>query len=237
MSARGSKDARLVLGASPRVDLLPPEVADRKKGAALRRAISMGVVGAVVVSAGAYAFASWQSIQAGMALADAQSTTTTLLNEQAAFSEVRALSAQRDLVTAGRQVGAIGEIDWSLFYAELAATLPPGAAIDRIEIVTNSPIREFAAPIVPTHGPRSAEATLVLVSRDLGSVATWLATLKSLPGYGDATATPARAVSDGYETSILLSVTDARFTKRFAPAEEPPAEPPTAETAQDEGAN
>ena len=239
MSGRGSKEARLVYGASPRVDLLPPEVADRKKGAALRRSLVMGVVGAVVLSAGAYAFASWQSIQAAVELSDAQVETAALIAQQGEFGEVRTLSGLRATITDARQTGALTEIDWSLFYTDIQATLPAGMTIDQFVISANSPTRELAAPTVPTHGARAAEVTYIVTSPSLEALSTWLVTLKGVLGYADATATPAVTGPGGYTATVVLDVDSQRYTKRFAPPA-PPAEETadtTAAATEGEGTN
>ena len=223
MSARGSKEVRLVLGASPRVDLLPPEVADRKKGAALRRAIAMGVVGALVISAGAYAFASWQSIQAAVRLSEAQDETAVLLNQQAEFVEVRSLSTQRDTISAARMTGALTEIDWNAFYLEVLPTLPAGVGIGGFVVATSSPIREYVGTSMLTVNDPAAQVAFVVVSPNLQSLSTWLVNLKAIPGYAHASMTPATLETGFYAATVTMSVTSDRYTKRFAPPEEPPA--------------
>ena len=238
MSARVSKEAKLVLGASPRVDLLPPEVADRKKGAALRRSIVIGVVGALVISAGGYAIASWQSIQAGVNLESARVETASLLSQQAEFNEVRTLSTQRDVITDARQVSALTEIDWSAFYSEILPTLPAGTVIDSFVVESSSPIREFPVSTIPGQGARAAKITFAITSPNLESIAGWLVTLKAFPGYANATATPASKDAGGvYTSTITMNVTDSRFTKRFAPPEAVAPTEATTDTVEEEGSN
>ena len=239
MSARGSKDVRLVLGASPRVDLLPPEVADRKKGAALRRAIVMGVIGALVVSAGAYALASWQSIQATARLNEAQSETTELLNQQAEFDEVRMLSEQRDTIADARATGALTEIEWNALYLDVLPTLPAGVEIGSFVVVTSSPIREYVGTVVPTVSDPAAQVAFVVNTSNLESLATWLVNVKSLPGYAHATMTPAAQELGVYTATMTLNLTSDRFTRRFAPPEVPlPDAVDTAvESTEGEGGN
>ena len=234
MSARGSKEVRLVLGASPRVDLLPPEVGDRKKGAAVRRSIALGVVGALVLSAGLYAFAGWQAIEAEAKLDTARSETSALLAKQAEFSEVRALSAQLETATAARQVGASTEINWSSFYTSVATGLPAGVTIASFAIDSSSPSVALSPVTVATRNPRVATATFTLRSPNLPTIAAWLVALKSVPGYVDATATPASIDDAGtYESLVTMNVSDAIYSKRFAPTEEPAAEAST-ETVTEE---
>ena len=237
MSARGSKEARLVFGASPRVDLLPPEVADRKRGAAIRRVIAMGVVGALVISAGAYALASWQSIQAAVQLSAAQDETAILLNQQAEYSEVRTLSAQRDTISDARMTGALTEIDWNGLFLEVLPTLPAGVLIGGFVVVTSSPIREYVGTAAPTVNDPAAQMGFVVVSANLESLATWLVNLKALPGYANATMTPAALESGVYTATMTLNLTNDRYTKRFAPPQEPTAEDANTavETTEEEG--
>lgn len=221
MSARGKKEVRLVLGASPRVDLLPPEVGDRKRGAALRRSVVVGVVAALILSAGLYAFASFKSVEAAVQLDSARSDTLMLLAEQAKFSEVRDLSTQLDTVTLARQVGATTEINWSTFYQSIAVTLPAGVAITAFSVDSSTPIESLTPVTVPARNPRVATALFTATSADLGSVATWLAALKNVPGYVDATVTPASINEDGvYEFVITMNVGEGAHSKRFAPPEE-----------------
>jgi len=229
MSARGSKEARLVFGASPRVDLLPPEVADRKKGAALRRGIVMGVVGALVLSAGAYAFGSWQSIQASVKLADSQAETTELLRQQTEFNEVRTLLAQRDTISDARMTGALTEINWNSFYNEVLPTLPPNVGMGGFVVLTSSPIRDYTGTNVLTVNDPAAQVGFTVVSPNLESLATWLVNLKALPGYAHATMTPAVIEGNVYTATMTLNLGKDRYTNRFAPPEEPPAE--TVDTA------
>ena len=241
MSARGSKDVRLVFGASPRVDLLPPEVGDRKKGAALRRAIVMGIVTALLRSAGAYALASWQAIQEAVKLGDAQSETVALLKQQSEFVEVRNLSAQRDAVSDARMAGALTEIDWSAFYSEVMPTVPSGVVIDSFLVSTSSPVREYIGTDVPTVTKPAAQVGFTVKSPDLATLGLWLVNLHALPGYEQATVTPATSALGAFSATVTLNLADSRFTKRFAPPEEPvdTADPAVApvDTVEVEGTN
>ena len=232
MSARGTKEVRLVFGASPRVDLLPPEVADRKKGAAVRRAMVFGVVGALVLSAGAYAFASWQAVEASVKHDDARLTTSTLLAQQAEYADVRALTQQMVTVADAREAGALTEIDWNAFFLRVVPTLPTGVTIDSLVIKSGSPLVSLAPPTAPGQTVHAADATFGVSSPSLELAQAWIVALKNLPEYGGAVATSInRGEAGGYSVEVKLAVTDAAYSKRFAPVVEEP------EAAETEGEN
>ncbi|MET4582812.1 hypothetical protein ABIE21_002322 [Conyzicola nivalis] len=219
MSARGTKEARLVLGASPRVDLLPPEVADRKKGAAVRRALVFGVIGALVLSAGAYAIASWQAVEARVKYEDARLTTSTLLAQQSEYAEVRALTQQMVTVADARQAGAITEIDWNEFYLRVVPTLPAGVTIEGLVIKSGSPLAALTPPTAPGQTVRAANVTFTVSSPSLELTQAWIVAMKSLPEYGGAVAkSVSRGDAGGYTVEVHLAVTDAAYTNRFAPS-------------------
>jgi len=230
MSARGTKEVKLAFGASPRVDLLPPEVGDRKRGAAVRRAVIMSVVGALVLCAGGYAFSSWQAIDAGLKYEEARAETSTLLTQQNEFADVRLLSEQLTTVAAAREVGAKTEIDWSAFYQRVVPTLPAGMTIESFDIDSSSPIESLAAPTTPGQAVRATDVTLVARSADLAAAQTWIVALKALPEYGGAFATSISRNDDGiYTVTVRLMLTELAFSNRFAP---PPVEPAPATTEE-----
>ena len=95
MSTRSSKTSVLAVGAEPRANLLPPEVAQRKRARAARRGLVALVIGVLLLVAGGYAFASIQAIAAQAELATAQARTAELLAEQLEYSEVTSVSGYR----------------------------------------------------------------------------------------------------------------------------------------------
>jgi Na+-transporting NADH:ubiquinone oxidoreductase subunit NqrC len=88
MSVIARKETKLVLGASPRVDLLPFEVKDSQRGAAIRRLLGVGLIAIIVISGAGYLLASIHSIDSQRALDDARTETAHLLAEQAKYNEV-----------------------------------------------------------------------------------------------------------------------------------------------------
>jgi len=234
MSGRGPKDLRLVLGASPRVDLLPPEVAERKRGAAVKRSVVMGVVGAIVLSAGAYAFASWQAVEASMAYDQAQTETNSLLAQQNEFAAVRTLTTQLATVNDAQQIGAMTEINWNDFYGRVVPTLPADLSIDSFAVESSSPTVDISPSTAPGQGAHVARATFNAITGNLASAQSWVVNLKNLPEYGGALATSITREEGFYRVTVFLLITDAAYTDRYQPApaaaEPAPADPAATES-------
>jgi hypothetical protein len=217
MSARGKKEVRLVLGASPRVDLLPPEIADRKRDAAVRRAVVYGVIGAGVLIVAGFGLASVQAMDAGARNDEALARTTALLAEQTKYAEVRTLAERADTLADARQVGAMTEIDWNALYLRLVPTLPAGMTITSFTFGSGSPVMSLAAPTTPGQVPDAAEATFVTSAADLESAQSWIVALKTLPEYGGAMATSITREEVGtYVITVRLTLTSAAYSNRFA---------------------
>jgi len=222
MSARTAKDAKLVYGASPRVDLLPPEVADRKKSAALRRSIILGVVGALVLSAGAYTFASWGALEAAGEYDVARAETAALLEEQNTYGAVRTLGDELSTATDAQQAGALTEIDWNAFYTRVTLTLPAGMVIESFTTTSDTPTLDLPGSTGPWPSTRVASAEFVVSTPDLAGAQSWIVALKTLPEYGGAMATSiSREEGTGYTVNVTLDLTEAVRTQRFQPVPEP----------------
>jgi len=230
MSARSSKDVKLVLGASPRVDLLPPEVADRKRGAAVRRSVVFGVVGAIVLVAGAYAFASWQAIDASIKYDAAQAETAALLAKQNEFATARTATNQLATIADAQRVGAMTEISWDAFYDRVAATLPAGLTINSFSVDSSSPTVAVVPTTVPGRVAQVANATFVASATDPALAQTWVVNMKALPEYGGAFASSITREEGVFSVTVSMFITEAAYTNRFAPVATPEAVAEESET-------
>jgi hypothetical protein len=215
MSAR-SKEPNLVLGASPRANLLPAEVGDRKRGASIRRSVVLGVIGAVVISGAGYAYASWLSIESAMKLSAAQDETTNLLAQQNEFADVRNLAQLRAAIDDALIVGASTEIDWKSYYEQIVTTLPGDVALDSFVAEASSPIGDLPIATAPTQAPRNAMINFTVSTPQFGSIDAWLKAIKTLPGYLDATASGIALDSSGrYTASVLMNISRDAYSNRY----------------------
>jgi hypothetical protein len=222
MSAGNKKDARMVLGGSPRVHLLPPEVGDRKRGASIRRAVVIGVVGVVVITAAGYSYASWLAIEAGMRNDAALAESATLIAAQGEFSEVRTLSELQQSLTDARQVGAYTEIDWQAFYSRVVPTLPEGLTLASFNVEANSPVQDVDVTPLPGRTPGVATVSMVASTTSLANAEAWVDALAGLPDFAGASITSASKTETGeLLVNVELTLSSAALSNRFQPEPEP----------------
>lgn len=219
--SRELKEEALVIGAEPRVDLLPPEVLRRRAAKATRRRLGVGVVASVVVVALAVGGCFALSVQAQVQLLEAQARTSEIIAEQGDYVEVTKVKFHLDLATAAQQVGASTEIAWKDYLTQVQATLPASVTIDTVTIDSATPVAVYGQPTAPLQGSRMATVSFSAQSAVLPDVPTWLRALATLPGYADAL--PGSVNLDEttgvYTASITMHVNSDAFSKRFMPEE------------------
>ncbi|KFF58247.1 hypothetical protein JF66_19965 [Cryobacterium sp. MLB-32] len=220
MTAKKKTTDDLVLGAEPRMDLLPPEVRTLKKVKATRRGLT-GVLLAVLVLVGAGIGASaWAAVQSQAELDAARVRTTDLLVSQSQYSEVQKVQAALDTTLAARQFGASTEIDWQAYLAEVRALVPSTVTIDTLSVDSASPLVPYEQATTPLQSPRVATIRILFTSPDVTSMPEWLQTMSTLPGYADSLpATIARADTGIYTVDVVLHVNEGAFSGRFSTPE------------------
>lgn len=219
--SRASVADVLVLGAEPRVQLLPPEVEAGRRGKAMRRRLGAGIVGVVVLALLGIVGSSWMAMQSKDGLASAQARTIELLAEQSKYVDVRNVQNELDLVISARQLGASTEIDWKDYLGKIGEILPADVTIDAVGVQSASPLTAYAQATVPLQGARVATLTIDLTSTNLPEVPVWLTGLKELPGYADGTPGTITQTDLGtYQVNLVLHINEGAFSQRFADAEE-----------------
>ncbi len=216
--AKGGAGDYWVPGTPPRANLLPPEITVRRRQLQLRRRARSGLLLSALVVAAAGVGAFGYSGVATARLAVAQGELSTLLAEQATYSDVESTLSTIELITAGRIVGASTEIEWRDYLTKLRATLPDGMSLDSLVVTSVTPITAFDQPVTPLQGQRIARLTFTATSPTLPSIPAWLDELATLPGFADAV--PGQvSLSDGsYTVQVVMHITEEAFAGRF-PAE------------------
>lgn len=178
----------------PRVNLLPPEIEERK---ALRR-LQGGLGAAVVVVAGLTGLGYWQAHQsvatAQQDLVTAQQQTATLQSRLASLANVRSVYSAVDQAKALVVQALGGEIQWSRYLTDLSLTVPPNVWVTSFNAQENGNVTPPAAgtPTTPSAIPGVASASGVGTVQISGvalhrdDVATWLETLAQEKGYAAA---------------------------------------------------
>lgn len=216
--SRARATETLVLGAEPRVDLLPPEVYAQRKAKGTRRALLLGVVGVVLIVLLATAGAGFLAIQAQSSLVDAQNQTSSLLAQQTKLMKVRTVQNQIKLVEAAQQVGSSTEIDWKSYLDSVQSALPPTVGITTVTVDSASPLATYAQPTTPLLGARVATVTFTATSPTLPEIPPLLTSLTALPGAADASLNSLTldTTKNVYTVTVTMHVNDSAFAKRFA---------------------
>lgn len=217
MSKSSRKVTRLELGGIPRVNLLPPEVAQAAKARSLHGGLSLLVVAVMVLVGAGYGVASLNAGAVQQSLNAANQRTTQLLKQQQKYVEVRKVTKELALATAARQVGASTEINWRSYLKSIQASLPSGTVIATFTARSSSPLAEFAQPTVPLQGQRIAELNFSATSESLPDVQAWLNALSKLKGFVDATPGTVTLASGGtYTATIIMHINEQALSNRFS---------------------
>jgi hypothetical protein len=214
MIGRKSSGA-LVLGGSPRADLLPPEIKAEVKAKAQRRTMIAVVVGAVVVVIAAYLPATLAATTASDRLVDEQSRSATLLGEKGKYVSVEQLEAQLAAAKAARVVGSSTEIDWSSYLAGVAATFPSDATLEKTVITSATPITSLTPPTAALQGPRVAELVFTIRSQKVPVVGDWLKSLQDLTGYVDASIDTITSEDEALTSILTLHIDERAYSNRY----------------------
>ena len=217
MTSKKAKSDEVVLGAEPRMDLLPPEVRTLKRVKATRRRLG-GLLLTVAVLVGAGIGAStWYAMQSQAELDAAQERTTELLTSQAKYSEVQRVQAALDTTLAARQFGASTEIDWKAYLADVRARVPRTVTVETLSVDSALPLVPYEQATAPLQNSRVATIRILFISPDVTSVPEWLASMATLPGYADSQpAVITRTVEGSYTVDFVLHVNQGAFSGRFA---------------------
>ena len=211
------KTPGLVLGGLPAVRLLPSTYEDSVRLSRIRRKLVTGLVAVVIVAlAGVGVATAWLAF-ANSELESEQARSGLLKIEQQKYSDVTTLESQLRGVAEAQPLAASGEVQWAPYLVLVGATLPPDTVITAI----NAKLSDAADPalqVVPLQAAHVAVVGLT-VNSPQASVSDWLDSMRSLPGFVDAT--PGNVVlvpeTGRYTVAVDLLINDVALAKRFEP--------------------
>jgi hypothetical protein len=206
----------LVLGASPRVHLLPKEVDAQRKARSLRRTLLMGLGGAVAVVVIGVAIASIGLVTATAGQASEQAKAGAITAQLGKYGAVTSVQGQVSQIQAVQPVATKGEILWAAYVSSLQATLPAGTTITAFK-ATLDPTDSTVPESNPLVGDHVATVAVTAVGPQ-AAVQAWLAVLPSLKG--TVAATPGNvAVSTTpgmYQADVNILVNSDVLSTRFS---------------------
>ena len=213
--SRASVSETLVLGASPRVFLLPPQVEEDHRAKAVRRRMFLGLGLAVVAVLLGVGGATAGLIGTSAELLVSQSQTADLLSQQQKYSSVTVVQNQVDGVKSIQPLAAAGEILWQPFIASVQGTLPSGTTITGFTASLET-VASAATTPVPLQGAHIATLTLTANSPQ-AEISPWLDNLATVKGFVDAT--PGTVTLDTetghYTVTVIMHISTEALADRF----------------------
>jgi Tfp pilus assembly protein PilN len=222
MSTLTARETATRLATLPRVNLLPPEIEQQRQfkkvqlGLGLGVVAALGVVGALVLSAGAQVNDAQDEL-------DAQTARhTTLQADAAKYADVPEVYAQVDAAKAQLTQAMGKEIRWSRFLNDLSVLTPGKVWFDTITVAeTVDPGPLAAAPVPGATWGTTNIGTIKFEGEGYthNDVASWLKALASEKGVADAYFTQSIQERIGTEGSVTFNsqavITEDLLSGRF----------------------
>lgn len=160
----------------PRVNLLPPEIGEKRR----LQQVQAGVVGAVVLSIAAVAFL---DVQGGHSVTNAKQkvdTATTenaqLTRQLASYSDVKTTAAQLAASQALLSQAMSTEVQWSTYLADFSVMLPPTTWLTSLTMANSLPAGSLGSP---SAAPAEIGTVSVQgIAMKYNNLADWLDSLK-----------------------------------------------------------
>ncbi len=209
--------ARVEWAAVPRVDLLPPEIQQGRRLAALKRVLAGAVAATVVVCVGGVA---WAQAGVGSAQDDldaAQARGATLRAQQVTYAQVPKVLALIDAAGAAREQAMGKDILWYGLLSDLSLTTPEGVKLDSLTVGldtsgTQAPVTD---PLVPAG---IGEVDFTGKAAHFPDVAEWLESVAGLHGLDGSTLQSASSTTgpgNVVDFTSTIKVTATALTHRY----------------------
>ena len=203
--------------ALPSVNLLPPEIAERRQFRRVQLCLGGGLVATVGVVALLQLSALGATADAERELQSATAQGAALRTEATAFAEVEGVYARADAARALLAQAMSDEVRFSGLLDALSVTLPDDVWLKSITFTQATPAATAAAG---TPGIGTVSFTGVALSHD--DVAAWLESLSRQPGYADAYLSEATTGLLGGRTTVgftsTVTLTPAALSGRHVAA-------------------
>lgn len=166
--------------ALPRVNLLPPEIAEQARFRKVQLGLGGGVLAAIGVVALLYVMASSSLTEANTELETQQATGTQLQAETAKYADVTAVYAQAAAAEAMLTQAMGEEVRYSQFLNDLSLTVPENIWVKNVSFA-----QAAVPPALGSTVPGIGTVTFTGVGFKHDDVAVWLESLAKQKGYVD----------------------------------------------------
>lgn len=174
------------MAAMPRVNLLPPEIAEQVRFRRVQGGLAAAVVLALAAVGFLYFLAMNDANSAQDELATVQQQNATLVKQQASYDNVPRVYAQVDAAEARLQNAMGSEIRWSYKLNDLSLMMPTHVWLQKMSVTQTVGTPGAAASASQIFQPGVASITFDGLAYSTTDVAAWLDKLISQPGNRDA---------------------------------------------------
>lgn len=204
-----------------RVDLMPPEVLERRRFKRAQSWMVVGLVGVVAVQGAGYYLASADAASAADALALEQARTTVLQTEAAKYAQVPAVLASVDRAETALSTAMVTDIEWYRYLSQIADSVPEGVWFETVTATALPPgVAGTGDPLAPVDAV--AEISVTGSTLDYPGVATWLDSLDGISNLDYVLSSDATLDADTGERPWVDFTTTAKvspeaYSDRYAP--------------------
>ena len=207
MSTSTAREATTLLSSLPRVNLLPPEIEERRRFKKVQAGLGAGVVVAVGVVGALVLLANGQVSDAQSDVDTQTARGTVLQADVAKYADVPVVYAQVDAAKAQLTQAMAQEVRWSRFLNDLSIITPGKVWLTNVTVVQQdaSSALATAAPAPGTYGtPNIGTITFQGKGSTHNDVAAWLKALGTEQGLADPYFTQSTEQKIGTENSVTF---------------------------------
>jgi len=201
------------LAEMPRVNLLPPEIAEAAQLKRLKVMLGALLLAAMAVVVLIYLLVSSQIGGAEDELASAQADGATLQADVATYAEVPEVLLAVDTAQANLATAMTPEIRWSFFLNDLSLTIPKTTRLSTMTAVNEAASAQLSGSVATDGGASTAlgqismgSITFTGKSTDFNAVASWLQSLAKQKGYVEPTVQVVTKDEEADTTGTFFSV-------------------------------
>lgn len=214
---KARKELKVPTAYPPYVNLLPPEVGQKKQAARARgRAIFVAIVAIGVVilaSAGMNLYA----LQRYLALENARSLTQTLITQQGEYNDVRVADQMVKSATSAQMFALSTEVSVDDIITALGNKIPDSAAgIISYSFETATPLQSFGAGVSVLEPERIAQFAMEISFSSVAEADKWLRSTTDVTGVIDGTLVSAENEGDGsFTVNVIIYIDETALVHRF----------------------
>jgi Tfp pilus assembly protein PilN len=166
----------------PKVNLLPPEIVEKRQFARRQKALAVVVVATIAAAGAATYLVEGQVASAQDELTAEQARTSTLQAEKSKYDEVPRVLAQVDAAKAARETAMGTDVPWYRFMNDVALSTPRSVWLTNLTVTV--PPSGAAAPSTVDPLAPAGVGTLTVTgdASDFPTVAAWLEGLDQVAG-------------------------------------------------------